>query len=58
MIEHRESKRRSSANRRNNSGRRVKEEEWIPVYGSRRVNTPSDRRQKQRRCSDRRTLTS
>ncbi len=34
MIEHRESKRRSSADRRNNSGRRVKEEEWIPVYVS------------------------
>ena len=53
MIEERKFERRSKVNRRINTSRRIREEEWLPPYGSRQFDA-SDRRGGERRGLDRR----
>ena len=53
MIEERKLQRRSNVDRRINTSRRIREEEWLPPYGSRKFST-SDRRCGERRGLDRR----
>jgi len=53
MEDERRSERRSLTERRLTPGRRVREEEWLPLQGTRQFDT-SDRRGGERRGLDRR----